>query len=139
MLKTVLNTESPPHSPESPLSPERSTPKVVDAEKASEAAYKLRSPQYRAKVRLVLEWLGRPMTMGEYRKLDDIVDWGAFSESIENPTIPAICHMTDIGGRIVKVNGKPVTFLEQIPIKHRTNPQKWCEWKGRAKVFVKWW
>ena len=129
--------ESPPEKPIEGLSP--STPKVVEAQKAYDADYKLRSPQYREKVRMVLESLGEPLTMGTYRKYDEIIDWGQMAESIENPTISAICYMTDEAGRIVAIEGVPQTFLEEIPAKHKNNPQKWCSWRGRSKVFVKWW
>lgn len=124
---------------EQPSSQKIPTPKVAEAAKAYDADYKLRSPQYRAKVRLVLDWLGEPMTMGKYRELDGVIDWLVMAESIENPTLSAICHMTDEAGRIVAIEGVPVTFLEEIPAKHKDNPQKWCSWRGRSKVFVKWW
>ncbi len=140
--KLGLTPENPSSGPDplAPSSPERVTPKVVDVAKASDADFKLRSPQYREKVRQVLEWLSEPLTHGSYRQYDDVIDWGRMAESIENPTILAICHMVEQPiGRIVAIEGVPVTFLEEIPVKHRENPQKWCSWKGRSKVFVKWW
>lgn len=134
-----LGLSQPGAAAEQPSSQKIPTPKVAEAAKASEADSKLRSPQYRDKVRLVLEYLGEPMTMGKYRELDGAIDWSAMAESIENPILSAICQMTDESGRIVAIEGVPVTFLEEIPAKHKDNPQKWCSWRGRSKVFIKWW
>lgn len=114
--------------------------KQLSSRNASESAFKLLSPDYRKNVRRVLESMGEPDTEAAYLKYEEIgLDWAKMAAELDRPTRPAICNILDNRGLVVKKNGRPVEVLMDVPVRYEDAPNRWLQWRGRSKLFKRWW
>ena len=57
------------------------------------------SPRRRDQIRIVLEYLGIPATMGNYRRYESTINWEQFAFNIQNPSRMALVDIVDQEGR----------------------------------------
>lgn len=94
-------------------------------------------PAFCRAVRQVLEYIGEQPVFGNFRKYDRIIDWEAFAENINHPTIVALCYVLDGQGQKVEVEGKPVVVAREIASCSESEAAEILA--KESKVFVRWW
>lgn len=61
------------------------------------------TPKDRQNIRLVLEHLGVPATMGNYRKYASIIDFEQFAYNIQNPNFDVLCNIVHCGQAVGRI------------------------------------
>jgi len=98
---------------------------------------RLRSEQFRQKVRRVFAHLGIENTQGNFRQWDRFLDWDKIDYSIDHPTRLAIYHTKDAGGNIISIMGRPEVGHQEIVACSESEASKILA--KESKVFIRWW
>ena len=98
---------------------------------------RLKSEQFRQKVRRVFEHLGIANSQGNFNQWDGLLNWDKIDRSIDHPTRLAIYHTRGRSGDIIEILGRPVVSAQEIATHSESEASEILA--KESKVFVKWW
>ena len=98
---------------------------------------RLKSEQFRQKVRRVFAHLGIDNSQGNFNQWNGLLNWDKIDQSIDHPTRLAIHHTRGVGGDIIEIQAVPVVGCREIAACSESQASKILA--KESKVFVKWW
>ncbi len=98
---------------------------------------RLRSENFRQKVRRVFAHLGIENSQGNFYQWNDVLDWARIDKSIDHPSRFALHHTRDRSGNIIEIQGRPVVIASEIAAHSESEASEILE--KASKVFIKWW